>query len=174
MVDRGGGINCLENASFDCRIACDTEHLLGDKTRRRRLMSKEGEEEVKGEDERREAAISYTPYLQPGLKHSRISQDQLFKLQELHKRRLKIKSKIHNNLEDKNCRSHGKHLKHSDGKDPGRSIEGSTVTNLKNQHDSTNVSSQQDNVAADHAPKKRQKLYWGLDTKERWERKANM
>ncbi|GKF76145.1 hypothetical protein Tco_0225589, partial [Tanacetum coccineum] len=37
-----------------------------------------------------------------------------------------------------------------------------------------NVSTVPNNVAAQAVPKKPQKLYWGLDTKERWERKSNM
>lgn len=43
-------------------------------------MSRE-EEEVEGEDERKEAAIASTPSLQPGFKPTRVSQEQVFKLQ---------------------------------------------------------------------------------------------
>ncbi|OAY57095.1 uncharacterized protein LOC110608476 isoform X2 [Manihot esculenta] len=138
-------------------------------------MSRE-EEEVEGEDERKEAAIASTPSLQPGFKPTRVSQEQVFKLQELHKRRLKIKSKLQKNSEDGSgtSRSHGKGLKHSDGKDTARKIEDRSVANLKKHLDIVNSPQQLDNLAVDKAPKKRQKLHWGLDTKERWERKANM
>ncbi|KAJ9173048.1 hypothetical protein P3X46_016224 [Hevea brasiliensis] len=136
----------------------------------------EEEEEIEGEDERREAAIASTPSLQPGFKPTRVSQDQVFKLQELHKRRLKIKSKLQKKSEDGRgtSRSYGKYFKHGDDEDTCGIIEDSSVSNFTKQHNSVNCSAQQDNSAIHQAPKKRQKLYWGLDTKERWERKANM
>ncbi|XP_050227796.1 uncharacterized protein LOC126677290 [Mercurialis annua] len=126
-----------------------------------------------GDDERREAAISSTPSLQPNFDNKSISQHQLRKLQELHKRRLKLKSKFHNESKGRTIRSHVKHCKNGDGEISDRNVE-DLLTNLKNQRDITDFSSQQANVTADDAPKKRQKLHWGLDTKERWERKANM
>ncbi|KAL9381239.1 hypothetical protein Peur_026896 [Populus x canadensis] len=121
-------------------------------------MLQKGEEE----DEKREEAIASNPSLQPDFKPKRVTQDQLSKLQELHKRRLQIKSKIHKKSKD---------LK---SKDTGTNIEDSGAPDLKPLDDNASFSTPQDNVSAHHSEKKRQKLHWGLDTKERWERKANM
>ncbi|KAG6743127.1 hypothetical protein POTOM_054073 [Populus tomentosa] len=90
---------------------------------------------------------------------------------ELHKRRLQLKSKIHKKSKDGTGKSHGKDLK---SKDTATNIEDSGVPDLKPLDDNANFSAPQDNVSAHHSEKKRQKLHWGLDTKERWERKANM
>ncbi|XP_052304570.1 uncharacterized protein LOC18099474 isoform X2 [Populus trichocarpa] len=130
-------------------------------------MLKKGEEE----DEKREEAIASNPSLQPNFKPKRVTQDQLSKLQELHKRRLQIKSKIHKKSKDGTGKSHGKDLK---SKDTGTNIEDSGAPDLKPLDDNASFSTPQDNVSAHHSEKKRQKLHWGLDTKERWERKANM
>lgn len=130
-------------------------------------MLQKGEEE----DEKREEAIASNPSLQPDFKPKRVTQEQLSKLQELHKRRLQIKSKIHKKSKDGTGKSHGKDLK---SKDTGTNIEDSGVPDLKPLDDNANFSAPQDNVSAHHSEKKRQKLHWGLDTKERWERKANM
>lgn len=50
----------------------------------------------------------------------------------------------------------------------------SSVSILKGNTTKDTFSQQQENVAVHIETKKRQKLHWGLDTKERWERKANM
>uniref|UniRef100_A0A6N2KMS8 Uncharacterized protein n=1 Tax=Salix viminalis TaxID=40686 RepID=A0A6N2KMS8_SALVM len=130
-------------------------------------MLQKGEEE----SERREESIASNPTLQPDFKPKRVTQDQLSKLQELHKRRLQIKSKIHKKSKDGTGKSHGKDLK---SKDTGTDIEDSGVLDLKTLDDNANFSTPQGNASAHHSEKKRQKLHWGLDTKERWERKANM
>ncbi|KDP33007.1 hypothetical protein JCGZ_13038 [Jatropha curcas] len=117
----------------------------------------EEEKEIDDEDERREKAIASTPPLQPNFKRKHVSQDQ-----ELHKRRLKLKSKVQKKSKDGTGRLHRKDLKYSDGIDSTRKIEESSVTNLKNHHDSINLSAEQDIVAPRQAPKKHQKLYWGL------------
>ncbi|XP_065848332.1 uncharacterized protein [Euphorbia lathyris] len=133
------------------------------------------EEEIEEEDdERRETALTSTPSLQPGFKPTRISQDQVSKLHELHRRRLKIKSKIHKKLKDGNGRSYCKDLNHDDGKTSVSETEHSKASDLKRSQGNIAFSAQQNNVAALDLQKKRQKLYWGLDTRERWERKANM
>ncbi|XP_028125505.1 uncharacterized protein LOC114322402 isoform X4 [Camellia sinensis] len=99
------------------------------------------------EDERREAAIATRASLQPNFKPDGVSQSQLSKFQELHRRRLQIKAK-------------------SKIKKKAKGISGNTTKDT--------FSQQQENVAVHIGTKKRQKLHWGLDTKERWERKANM
>ncbi|RDX71716.1 hypothetical protein CR513_48896, partial [Mucuna pruriens] len=92
---------------------------------------------------------------------------------ELHKRRLQLKSKSKFKTKSKdgaNKKSHGGDLssQHSgtqglkiDHKEPSfwNDCEGFEGTN----EDSTD----------DVAGSKKQRLYWGLDTKERWERKSN-
>ncbi|KAF9663990.1 hypothetical protein SADUNF_Sadunf17G0109400 [Salix dunnii] len=130
-------------------------------------MLQKGEEE----SEKREEAIASNPTLQPDFKPKRVTQDQISKLQELHKRRLQIKSKIHKKSKDGTGKSHGKDPK---SKGTGTDIEDSSVLDLKTLDDNANFSTPQDNMSAHHSEKKRQKLHWGLDTKERWERKANM
>ncbi|KAL5743326.1 hypothetical protein ACOSQ2_026442 [Xanthoceras sorbifolium] len=143
----------------------------------------ENEEELmeKEEDERREAAIASTQFLQPNFKPKRLTQDQLSKFQELHRRRLQIKSKPKFREKSKgnakgSSKFHGKDLdsKDHDDRDSSTEMEVSSTPNLKSHNNDINSTIQQDNVAANLAPKKRQKLHWGLDTKERWERKANM
>ncbi|KAH8483345.1 hypothetical protein Peur_064304 [Populus x canadensis] len=138
-------------------------------------------QEAEEEDEKREEAIASNPSLQPNFKPQRVTQDQLSKLQELHKRRLQIKSKIHKKSKDGTGKSHGKDLKSKKShgkdlksKDTGTNIEDSGAPDLKPLDDNASFSTPQDNVSAHHSEKKRQKLHWGLDTKERWERKANM
>ncbi|KAJ6735012.1 PROTEIN FAM204A [Salix purpurea] len=128
------------------------------------LHSCEGEELQKtpSKEEEKDSRIS-SP--------KRVTQDQLSKLQELHKRRLQIKSKIHKKSKDGTGKSHGKDLK---SKDTGTGTEDSGVLDLKTLGDNANISTPQGNASAHHSEKKRQKLHWGLDTKERWERKANM
>ncbi|KAJ4960768.1 hypothetical protein NE237_020678 [Protea cynaroides] len=127
--------------------------------------------------ERREAAIAATPALQPNFLSASVSKDQLHKFKELHKRRLQIKSK--SKTEKRNTsvakKAHVKEtdVKNSKDEDTNVTLDGSGNSISK---DNTNsISSlQQEKVVTHVAPKKRQKLHWGLDTKERWERKANM
>ncbi|GAV85549.1 hypothetical protein CFOL_v3_28985 [Cephalotus follicularis] len=131
------------------------------------------------EDNRREVAIASNPFLQPNFKPTGgVTQQQLSKLQELHRRRLQIKStsKVHKKFKDGAGNSHGRDLNAKDCEETDLSAKDgdSTVPNWNSLNDSTNSTIQPDNVTVQLAPKKRQKLHWGLDTKERWERKANM
>ncbi|KAA8547788.1 hypothetical protein F0562_004217 [Nyssa sinensis] len=134
------------------------------------------------EDERREATIASAPSLQPNFKPSGVNQAQLTKFQELHRRRLQIKarSKIKTKskgISDEASKSHRKHLDTEDCTDENLSetIKEDSSVSISKGNDIRGIPSLQlDNVAAQVASKKRQKLHWGLDTKERWERKANM
>ncbi|KAJ0232602.1 hypothetical protein HA466_0288510 [Hirschfeldia incana] len=124
--------------------------------------TKEREEiEREAEENRKEALLASTESLQPNFNRSNISQKQISKLQELHKRRMKIKanSKILKKPKAKQKQQSGAV---EDGESSKVLKEAST---LEQQHNKTLVTA---------APMKPQKLYWGLDTKERWERKANM
>uniref|UniRef100_A0A1D1YS72 Protein FAM204A n=1 Tax=Anthurium amnicola TaxID=1678845 RepID=A0A1D1YS72_9ARAE len=131
------------------------------------------------EDRRREAALAATPLLLPGFKSSKVSQAQLDKFRELHKRRLQIKE-ISKNKRKSKVNGNGS---------PKGQKEGHVTRVCKEKEAATTAMPEDSNVpkakgntylmSPDEAaqmsmPKKRQKLYWGLDTKERWERKSNM
>ncbi|KAL7141682.1 hypothetical protein ABFS83_08G070300 [Erythranthe nasuta] len=142
-------------------------------------MERETEQEA---DERREAAIASSVSLRPNFKpKSGLTQSQLSKFQELHKRRLQIKakSKVHKRdkvLGDGRSKSHktaiGIH--HCIDQQTSQPVVESTSVQIQESR-LVNISSvEEDNVAKDSAANRRQKLHWGLDTKERWERKSNM
>lgn len=126
-----------------------------------------------GEDERREAAIGAIAPLQSSFKSKLVRQDQLSKLQELHKRRLQIKAQTNKKSKDGHGKHRGKDNKtNSDG---DAKCENSGTLNLKGHDDDCRCTvHQDDDLIEELVPQKRQKLHWGLDTKERWERKANM
>ncbi|XP_052196646.1 uncharacterized protein LOC127803994 [Diospyros lotus] len=133
------------------------------------------------EGDRREAAIAARPSLQHSFKPPGVTQSQLSKFQELHRRRLQIKarSKIKNKAKGTSNVSSKSHVKNLDANDFEReslskeSDEAGISFSGGNSMKDT-ISLQQENVAVRSAPIKRQKLHWGLDVKERWERKANM
>lgn len=117
------------------------------------------------EDERRESALAKLPILQPDFKPVGVSQNQKNKFQELHRLRLQIKSKFKSKKNPKGTKEfEGKDLKAKDCVDEGANLvtEGSSHTKEP---------SLQDDVPLVF---KKRKLHWGLDTKERWERKSNM
>ncbi|XP_028779970.1 uncharacterized protein LOC114736346 [Neltuma alba] len=132
--------------------------------------------EKEEEDRRREAAIASTPCLRPNFAARGLTSEQLLRFRELHRRRLQIKSKSKNNAKAK---GDAKTSKVNDF-----SIQDSEVSNVDSKepsllncevYDNKKESSiEQDNVSMNYTSKKRQKLHWGLDTKERWERKSNM
>ncbi|CAK9149853.1 unnamed protein product [Ilex paraguariensis] len=136
------------------------------------------------EDERREAAIASAPSLQPNFKPDGgggVTKHQISKFQELHRRRLQIKEKTTNKkkskgIVDRTSKSHGMAINAKDCTDENTSktIEDSTILISKSCDIKDICARQQDVVAASIASRKRQKLHWGLDTKERWERKSNM
>ncbi|KAL5581828.1 hypothetical protein UlMin_014270 [Ulmus minor] len=123
------------------------------------------------EDERREAALASTPFLQPDFNPKGVNHKQLSKFQELHKRRLELKSKskFKKKPKDGASKCHSKDLSSKDcaNKD-------SSSFNAENHNNKNKSILHQECVEAEIAPKQRQKLHWGLDTKDRWERKANM
>ncbi|KAF2597093.1 hypothetical protein F2Q68_00007387 [Brassica cretica] len=117
--------------------------------------SEEIEREEAGEN-RKEALLASTESLQPNFNRSNVTQKQISKLQELHKRRMKIKA----------------NSKKPKAKQQSRAVEdGESSKILKESTTSSSTTTLEQQPAA---PMKPQKLYWGLDTKERWERKANM
>ncbi|MCD7457884.1 hypothetical protein HAX54_036521 [Datura stramonium] len=131
------------------------------------------------DDRRREAAIASAPSLQPNFTSKKgLNPAQISKFQELHRRRLKIKAK--SKVKDKSkgtlvetekyngkdvnakCKEIMDEKSIKTAEDPGITSSIGSMTGFS--------SSQEDNALS----KKRQKLHWGLDTKERWERKSNM
>ncbi|KAL6188574.1 hypothetical protein ACLB2K_039966 [Fragaria x ananassa] len=129
--------------------------------------------EIDKDDERKEAAIASTAVLRSNFKPKGLTQEQLSKFQELHRKRLQMKSK--SKFEKKPKAGTGKsqrknhHPRESTNHGSSISIEDSAVPNSESHKNGSGSIVQQED-----APKKRQKLHWGLDTKERWERKANM
>ncbi|KAK4393608.1 hypothetical protein Sango_1831600 [Sesamum angolense] len=150
-------------------------------------MGREAEDEA---DERREAAIASVAALRPNFKpKSRLTEAQLSKFQELHRRRLQIKAKSKAHKRDKGSGGgEGKFQKtaidksqkmaiedhNSEDQEPSKPIEDASSVPMPNNRVAETSSLEEGRVAGNSAAKKRQKLYWGLDTKERWERKSNM
>ncbi|XP_027077991.1 uncharacterized protein [Coffea arabica] len=136
------------------------------------------------EGERREAAIASAASLQPNFtpKKSNITPSQLSKFHELHKRRLKIKAKSKTKTKIKGPEGNGKsHENGSNGKERVGKASGATTTVEGSSVPFSNGSAEenssvQESVAAHpvSTTKRQKKLHWGLDTKERWEMKANM
>ncbi|KAL9670259.1 hypothetical protein QQ045_007810 [Rhodiola kirilowii] len=133
------------------------------------------------ENERREEALASVAPLQPTFKPRDVSQDQLSKFQELHRRRLLIKSKTKNDrkLKEKKGKCREKILDTKNGAAANfcnSSVdEECSSLSSKNRKVEGDAFLQSDNESVRHSSKKqRQKLHWGLDTKERWEMKANM
>ncbi|KAK4416478.1 hypothetical protein Salat_2473300 [Sesamum alatum] len=154
-------------------------------------MGREAEEEA---DQRREAAIASVAALRHNFKpKTRLTDAQLSKFQELHKRRLQIKAKSKVHKRDKglgdgkgksqNTAVEGRNksqktaIEDHNGTDqaPSEPIEDASSVPMPNSKLAETSSVEEGRIAGNSAAaKKRQKLYWGLDTKERWERKSNM
>uniref|UniRef100_A0A7N0ZSP4 Uncharacterized protein n=1 Tax=Kalanchoe fedtschenkoi TaxID=63787 RepID=A0A7N0ZSP4_KALFE len=132
---------------------------------------KEDVEKSRGEDERREAAIASAAPLQPTFKPLGVSPRQISVFQELHKRRLLIKKQ--SKKYDKSQEKKGK----CPLKTPAsRNFLAANFRKSSVDEECVNETPlHSDNESVHHVSKKqRQKLYWGLGTKERWEMKANM
>ncbi|CAI9110630.1 OLC1v1010689C1 [Oldenlandia corymbosa var. corymbosa] len=139
-----------------------------------RVLKQENKREAKlmeeGDDARREAAIAASECLQPNFvpKSKQITSAHLSKLRELHRRRLQIKSKSQTKKKVKgNGKSNEKSVnvgRLATSSDPDNSSVSGSCSSLKGESPSIPPAS----------TPKRMKLHWGLDTKERWEMKANM
>ncbi|CAL5185743.1 unnamed protein product [Lathyrus oleraceus] len=133
--------------------------------------------EKEEEDRRREAAISSSPCLQPNFNPKGVTQDQLSKFRELHRKRLQLKSKSKFKTKPKD-----ESKRKAKGNDPYRNNSGAQGFKVDNEEQSilNNLESfdlrNEDSKSGASVPStsKKQKLHWGLDTKERWERKSNM
>ncbi|KAI0515630.1 hypothetical protein KFK09_008295 [Dendrobium nobile] len=129
-------------------------------------------DEQETELERREAALAATPILQPDFRSSKVTQAQLDKFKELNKRRLQLKEKSKDIGKPKGKASQV--VKACSGL-----MEDGCKSKLANNTiEASNLSAAKGNVVLDDVvatvPKKKKKLRWGLEAKERWERKSNM
>ncbi|KAK6927936.1 hypothetical protein RJ641_006527 [Dillenia turbinata] len=132
------------------------------------------EEEEEEEDERREAAIASAASLQPNFKPSGngITQSQLSKFQELHRRRLEIKSKskVHKKLKGSfvafsewRGKSHKNDpiTTNSTPKFSSPENEVPSISMIHNKSIKESPAVQTRNEVIGVAPEKRQKLHWG-------------
>ncbi|KAG2384329.1 hypothetical protein LR48_Vigan10g204200 [Vigna angularis] len=120
--------------------------------------------EKEEEDRRREAAIASTPCLRPNFKPKGVTQHQLEKFRELHKRRLQVKSKSKFKIKSKdgpNKKSHGDDLCSQDSVAQGSKVDPkeSGYWNDCEGIDSRNEEAK-DDMPVISAPNKR-KLHWG-------------
>ncbi|KAI5684298.1 hypothetical protein M9H77_05526 [Catharanthus roseus] len=119
------------------------------------------------EEQRREAAIASAASLQSDFKPKNgVTSAQLSKFQELHKRRLHLKARSKPKKKTKGLTdaTTQKHIKSSSTNEDSCSYEAGDDVHYAEQENGRNQT----------VPKERKKLHWGLDTKERWEMKANM
>uniref|UniRef100_A0ACD5VJU5 Uncharacterized protein n=1 Tax=Avena sativa TaxID=4498 RepID=A0ACD5VJU5_AVESA len=132
-----------------------------------------GEEDAVGRDEAsgKEEALASSRLLDPEFKPSKLSQDRLDKFKELHKKWLQINEKT--KFKGKSRGSTSRNTKVcSDSKfsDEDKSVDNTAI----DVHHTTSTTGTQENHAASLPLRNKRKLHWGLDVKERWERKANM
>ncbi|XP_074279066.1 uncharacterized protein LOC141604419 [Silene latifolia] len=128
------------------------------------------------DDVNRAAANGSNTDVPSNLKLTRVTHHQLSKFQELQRRRLQLISKPKN----KKFKAKGAKPKlqkeelGTKGFPDDNSDQGINVTNSNSHETESNEvlsSSTQVNI---HPAFQKKKLHWGLDSKERWERKANM
>lgn len=130
------------------------------------------------EDERKEAAISSNPCHEPNFKSNGVTQEQLAKFRELRRRRLQMKNKSNNKKKHKDLK--GKFLSgdlntsESPDKNTNQRLNDPSEQNSSSKTNEKNEAPSSHPQAEVHPALKKKKLHWGLDTKERWERKANM
>ncbi|CAL4974661.1 unnamed protein product [Urochloa decumbens] len=123
------------------------------------------------EAKRKEEALASSRLLDPGFKPSKLSQDRLDKFKELHKKRLQMTEKPKYKRKPKGIAGRSTKVnmdcKFTD-KDEG--ADGSP----RDVHNTSSVTEIQADPASSLSSRNKRKLHWGLDIKERWERKANM
>ncbi|EES03458.3 hypothetical protein BDA96_03G284200 [Sorghum bicolor] len=123
------------------------------------------------EAKRKEAALASSRLLDPWFKPSKLSQDRLDKFKELHKKRLQITEKPKYKRKPKGTT--GRSIKvTSEYKFTDK--DASADSSPRDVHHMSSVTGIQGDPASDLSSRNKRKLHWGLDIKERWERKANM
>ncbi|KAK3165120.1 hypothetical protein QOZ80_1AG0029150 [Eleusine coracana subsp. coracana] len=122
------------------------------------------------EAKRKEAALASSRLLDPGFKPSKLSQDQLDKFKELHKKRLQIKEK-----EKRKRKSKGSMTWNTKITQDCKSMDKvESADNTPAVHNTSSPTEIHGDPASAFSSRNKRKLHWGLDVKERWERKANM
>lgn len=157
---------------FGERLYCSEIVTLKTKKRSSEIFDSYMEEEGK-EARRREAAMAATPVLQPNFQAESVSHEQLQKLKELRRRRLQIKKTTSSFKMTKDKTTKASEIITTDDiapKDQESIVPEESYHYVKNVD--VHQTSKEQNVSLPW--KKRQKLHWGLDTRERWERKGNM
>lgn len=127
----------------------------------------DGDEEAK----RKEALLASTRLLDPGFKPTKLSQDRLDKFKELHKKRLQITEKPKYKIKQKGAIGRSTKV-NNDYKFTDK--DGSSDSSPRDLHHTSSVIVIQEDASSALSSRNKRKLHWGLDIKERWERKANM
>ncbi|XP_020105406.1 protein FAM204A [Ananas comosus] len=130
------------------------------------------------DDARREAALAATRLLDPNFKPSKLTQSQLDKFKELHRKRLQIKEKGKRKEKPKDKGKPNGTAKTSmrvrNNLDIKDTADVSTASAMKDSEYSNSKEEAGSDEATLTPSKRKRKLHWGLDAKERWERKSNM
>ncbi|XP_044976708.1 uncharacterized protein LOC123444149 isoform X1 [Hordeum vulgare subsp. vulgare] len=127
----------------------------------------DGDDEARGKED----ALASSRLLDPEFKPSKLSQDQLDKFKELHKKRLQLKEKTKSKGKPKGRAGTNTNVANdSQFSNKDKSIDSAAIDV---QH-TTSTTGAQANLAPSLPLRNKRKLHWGLDVKERWERKANM
>nr|XP_043634197.1 uncharacterized protein LOC122605335 [Erigeron canadensis]XP_043634198.1 uncharacterized protein LOC122605335 [Erigeron canadensis] len=133
------------------------------------------------DDGKREAAISSViaaaslkSKLSNGPSSSSVTQSRISKFQELHNRRIQIKEKSKIKKKKSKGRSSGPIRLQENAEERASECKTDQGTSTSISLDEKRDDVLTKNVAPPIVSKRPQKLYWGLDTKERWERKSNM
>ncbi|CAM0882188.1 unnamed protein product [Alopecurus aequalis] len=149
------------------------ERLSQKKKGKREMGTGGGVGEADGCDEAsgKEEALAASRLLDPQFKPSKLSQDRLDKFKELHKKRLQISEKT--KYKGKSSGSTSRNTKVSNDSEfnyKDKSVDNTAI----DVHHTTSNTGPQENHATSLPLRNKRKLHWGLDVKERWERKANM
>ncbi|KAG8055803.1 hypothetical protein GUJ93_ZPchr0001g31802 [Zizania palustris] len=127
----------------------------------------DGADEAMGKED----ALASSRLLDPDFKPSKLSQDRLDKFKELHKKRLQINEKSKCKVKSRGrTEKNDKVTSDSSVTDKDESV-GNVGINVQNM---ASTAGTQMDLEASLPLRNKRKLHWGLDVKERWERKANM
>eukprot|EP00250_Pteridium_aquilinum_P015732 c22730_g1_i1 orf=129-560(+) len=126
-------------------------------------------------DNDKEVALASALALQPNFMSQSVSKEQIAKLQALRYRRLQLKhNKAFMEKKESQDMKGVKRLKVNDSISCSKSNVKTSTTLLKD-GDSKHLELNRKEVEKSYHPRKRShKLRWGLEIKERWERKGNM
>ncbi|CAO2183210.1 unnamed protein product [Urochloa humidicola] len=130
-----------------------------------------GDGDGDGEAKRKEEALASSRLLDPGFKPSKLSQDRLDKFKELHKKRLQMTEKPKYKRKPKGTTGRSAKV-NMDYKFTDK--DECADSSPRDAHDTSSATGIQEDPASALSSRNKKKLHWGLDVKERWERKANM